>query len=302
MARLNRSTLNGFVPAVVTPFAREGAIVDADFRTLVRRLVDCGATGICVAGDNGESWNLSLDERAHLTRLAVDEVAGRIPVITGVSAPSSHQTIAYAKAAEAAGAAAVLAMPQTYVMKATREELVARFTRLSDATDIPVILYNSPRRTQIELALDDVEALMERAPVIGIKESHRDFFHLTHLIERFASRMAIMVGPSHYILPGIALGAAGFIATGPELLGRRAGEIAAIARQAPSEDSARLHFELTALYELLMGTGTWPSSFKAALNLQGWPAGIPRDPVMPLAGAALEKVQEGLAALGLLDR
>ncbi|MBB6123408.1 dihydrodipicolinate synthase family protein [Sphingobium subterraneum] len=299
MTRLDRSTLHGFVPAVVTPFAADGSIVDADFKTLVERLIACGATGICVAGDNGESWNLSIDERAHLTRLAVEAAAGRVPIITGVSAPSAQQTIAYAKAADAAGAAAVLAMPQTYVIKATREELVARFSRLSDATDIPVILYNSPRRTQIELSLADIDAIMGCVPVIGIKESHRDFFHLTHLIEQFAERMAIMVGPSHYILPGIALGAAGFIATGPELLGAKAGEITAIARQAPSAESAHLHFQLTALYELLMGTGTWPSSFKAALNLLGWPAGIPRDPVLPIAGPALQAIEKRLGELGL---
>ena len=301
MTHLTRSNLHGFVPAVVTPFAADGTIIDADFREMVSRLIGCGATAVCVAGDNGESWNLSVDERQHLTSLAVDESAGRVPIITGVSAPSSQQTVAYAKAAETAGAAAVLAMPQTYVIKATREELIARFSRLSDATDIPVILYNSPRRTQIELSLADIDAIMDCAPVIGIKESHRDFFHLTHLIEEFAERISIMVGPSHYILPGIALGAAGFIATGPELLGTKAGEITAIAKQAPSKETADLHFQLTALYELLMGTGTWPSSFKGALNLMGWPAGVPRDPVMPLTGSALEKVKARLVELGLLN-
>ena len=300
MTILDRHTLSGFVPAVVTPFDTNGAIVEADFRTMVDRLIGFGATAICVAGDNGESWTLSPDERRRLTEVAVDVSAGRAPIITGVSAPTAQASIAYAKAALAGGAAALLAMPQTYVLKATRPELLARFSTLADAVALPIVAYNSPRRAGIELGLADLDAIMEVAPIIGIKESHRDFFHLTHLIEQFADRLAIMVGPSHYILPGIALGAAGFIATGPELLGVRAGQIVDIARGAPDKDYADLHFVLTRLYEMLMGTGTWPSSFKAALNLQGLPAGIPREPVLPLAGADLERVRQTLVELDLI--
>ena len=300
MTYLDRAGLHGFVPAVVTPFDADGAIVEADFRTLVDRLIGFGAQAVCVAGDNGESWSLSPDERQRLTELAVEVAAGRVPIITGISAPSSHATIAYARAAEAGGAAAVLAMPQTYVLKATREELVARFAALADAVPLPVVAYNSPRRTGIEMSLDDLDAIMAVAPIIGIKESHRDFFHMTHLIESFADRLAVMVGPSHYILPGLALGAAGFIATGPELLGPAAGRIVEIARGAPGPDYTRLHFTLTRLYELLMGSGTWPSSFKAALNLQGLPAGVPRDPVRPLGGADLDRMRTAMDQLGLL--
>lgn len=300
MTRLTASGLHGFVPAVVTPFAADGSIVAQDFDAMVERLIGIGATGVCVAGDNGESWTLPPDERRMLTARAVAVSNGRVPIITGVSAPTTVQCLAYARAAREGGAAAVLAMPQTYVLKATRDELLARFSTMADSVDLPIVLYNSPRRAGIELSLDDIDAILGVAPVIGIKESHRDFFHLTHLIEDFRDRMSIMVGPSHYILPGIALGAQGFIATGPELLGDTAGRIVEIARAAPGPEYAALHFQLTRLYELLMGTGTWPSSFKAALGLLGWPAGIPRDPVQPLAGTTLDKVRATLGELGLL--
>ena len=296
---LDRSGLHGFVPAVVTPFAADGSIVEADFRAMVDHLIACGATAICVAGDNGESWTLTADERRRLTELAVD-AAGQVPIITGVSAPGSAATIANAHAARAGGAAALLAMPQTYVLKATRAELLARFAALADAVDLPVVVYNSPRRTGIELSLDDLDAVLGVARVIGIKESNRDFFHLTHLIDRFRERLAIMVGPSHYILPGLALGAAGFIATGPELLGPAAGRIAALAQEVPGPEYRATHAKLTRLYEMLMGTGTWPSSLKAALALQGLPAGIPRDPVQPLDVAATAVLRVSMDALGLL--
>jgi 4-hydroxy-tetrahydrodipicolinate synthase len=300
MTTLDRTTLHGFVPAVVTPFDTDGTIVEADFRSLVDTLIGFGATAICVAGDNGESWTLGPDERRRLTEIAVETAGSRAAVITGCSAPTAAASIAYARAADAGGAAALLAMPQTYVLKATRSELLARFTRLSDAVSLPIVAYNSPRRAGIELSLDDLDAIMGVAPIIGIKESHRDFFHLTHLIERFADRLAIMVGPSHYILPGLALGAAGFIATGPELMGATAGRLVEIARAAPGDEYRATHMALTRLYEMLMGTGTWPSSIKAALNLQGHPAGVPREPVLPLGDADLERVRATLAGLDLI--
>lgn len=246
------------------------------------------------------SWALDRDERARLTRIAVDRSAGRVPVMMGCTAPGSKQTIQYAQAARDAGAAGILVMPQTYVMKATREELLRRFDLLGKAVEMPIVLYNSPRRAVIELSIDDVEAIAGVAPVVGIKESNRDIGHLTRLLRRMGDRIAVMVGPAYYILAGSALGASGFIATGPELLGRTAGHLMEIGRKAPDAAYVDAHHKLTIVYETLMALGTWPSSLKAALNLQGLPAGVPRDPLLPLAGPALDKLRATLDELGLL--
>ena len=299
MTMLARESLKGFVPAIVTPFDSDGAIVEDDFGALVDWLIGIGAQAICVAGDNGESWNLDVDERGRLTRLAADRARGRIPIITGVSAPSAAQTIRYSKAAVEAGADGLLVLPQPYVLKATRDELVRRFDAIARAVAVPIVAYNSPRRSSgIELTLDDLDAIMNVAPIVGIKEASRDFFHHTHLIERFRDRLAIMVGPCHFIVPGLALGAHGYIASGPELLGSMANRIPELARAAPGRELARVHNQLTTLYEMLKGTGTWPSALKAALNLIGQPAGMPREPVLPLAGAELEKVRRTLRSCG----
>ena len=297
-SRLSASTFGGFVPAVVTPFTQTGEIVTDDFLAIIDHMLAIGANGICVAGDNGESWALTPEERAMLTRLAAERVAGRVPVVMGATAPGSAQTIAYAHIAEEAGADGILVMPQTYVMKATRDELLRRFEALAAATDLPVVLYNSPRRAVIDLSIDDIEALLNVAPIIGIKESSRDFFKHTHLVRRLGKRIAVMVGPSHFILPGVALGAAGFIATGPELIGADAGRIMSVARSSPDENYASLHNRLAIAYEALMATGTWPSALKAALNEIGLPAGVPRDPVLPLAGQDLVRLRAALAEIG----
>lgn len=293
-------TIEGFVPAVVTPFDIEGNIQFDDYAKLVRWLVDLGAQGICVAGDNGESWAITPEERQKLLETAKEAVDGKVPVILGASASTSAMSSKYAKIAQAGGADAILLMPQTYVLKATRVELLGHFKRVADAADIPVVAYNSPRRAGISLSVDDVEAICEVAPVIAIKESTRDIHHLTHLIRRLGDRISVMTGPSPFLLLAAALGAKGFIATGPELLGKDAARIMELGRSAPGAEYRRVHNALTILYEVLMGVGTWPASFKAALNLLGQPAGVPREPVTALAGADLEKLRAALSDLSLI--
>lgn len=296
---MQKTDLTGFVPAIVTPFSQNGEIMEDGFVAIVDFLLNLGARAICVAGDNGESWTLSPQERGRLTRLAVDRLAGRAHVITGCSAPTLKASLAYASAAQENGASALLAMPQTYVLKATRDELLARFEALGKGTDVPIVAYNSPRRAGLGMSVDDIGAILDVAPIIGIKESERDFFHHTHLLHRFRDRISIMVGPGHYILPGVALGASGFIATGPEFLGEDTARIMSLGKQAPSPETAALHHRITVLYELLMGTSTWPAAFKAGLNLIGLPAGVPREPVAACLPAEVDKIRATFDALGI---
>lgn len=292
-------SIQGFVPAIVTPFDSKGEIDFQAFGTILKWLLAIGAQGVCVAGDNGESWALSLDERRALVECARRVADGRAPVILGASAPTTRQSIKYAEAAKETGAAAILLMPQTYVLKASRAELMAHFTGVARAVDIPIVLYNSPRRAGIALSVDDVEAICDGAPIVALKESTRDIQHLTHVIHRVGGRISVMTGPASFIFAGAAMGARGFIATGPELLGETAGRLMSIGVSAPTDEYRGLQYKLTVLYEALMGIGTWPSALKAALNAIGLPAGAPREPVQALGSADLEKLNAALRSAGV---
>jgi 4-hydroxy-tetrahydrodipicolinate synthase len=287
--------VRGNVPAVVTPFTRAGDIMMDAFEALVRWHVDQGADGICVAGDNGEIWSLSAEERRQLAGTAVRVVAGRVPVIMGVSTTTAKQTIAYAQGAAEAGVDALMIGPQSYVMKATTKELVQRMEAIHRAVPLPVVLYNSPRRTNISLTIETMTALTEAADVVAVKEASRDFFYLSHVIRHFADRLAVMVGPAPYILPGIALGAAGFISSGPELLGGLAATLMTQATAAPTPALRETQYRMTRVYETLMSLGTWPAALKAGHKLIGREAGVPRDPVLPLE-------PDGVAVLGAVLR
>ena len=291
--------LHGYVPAIATPFNERGDIMEDAFVELFEFLLERGATCICIAGDNGESWALNASERGRLVRLAKDTAKGRIPIMMGISAPTIDASKAYIRAAEDNGADVLLTMPQTYVLKATDAELMARFDRISAATDKPLVLYNSPRRMGFSLTVDQTEKLLDAHNIIGIKESQRDFFYHTHLLHRLSHRMAVMTGPCHYIMPAFGLGAKGFIATGPEFTDLKPSDMAKVGTNAPNDAYRHAHYQLTVLYEMLMGMGTWPAAFKAALNLIGLPAGVPRDPVMQLTSTDIDKIKATFDQLGI---
>jgi len=253
---MNKDDLHGFVPAIATPFDAKGRIMEDAFADLVEFLIGRGATGICIAGDNGESWALSAQERGRLVHLAKDAAKGRVAIMAGISAPTIDTALSYIRAAEDNGADALLSMPQTYVLKASEAELTARFDKISAATDLPLILYNSPRRMGFSLSVDQIETLTNAHNIIGIKESQRDFFHHTHLLHRLGDRISVMTGPCHYIMPAFALGARGFIATGPEFTTLKPSDMARVAQASPGQAYRDAHRQLTVLYEMLMGTGT----------------------------------------------
>lgn len=296
---MNKDDLHGYVPAIATPFSDAGDIMEDAFVDLFEFLLSRGATCVCIAGDNGESWALSAEERGRLVRVAKDASRGRVPIMMGISAPTIEASLAYVRAAEENGADVLLSMPQTYVLKATDAELMARFEKVSTATDKPLVLYNSPRRMGFSLTIDQTETLLNNHNVIGIKESQRDFFYHTHLLARLGEKMSVMTGPCHYILPAFALGAKGFIATGPEFTELLPSRMAAVGAAAPDASYRKTHYQLTVLYELLMSVATWPASFKAALNLIGQPAGVPRDPVLPATQVDIDKIKRCFDDLGI---
>ena len=280
--------VRGNIPAVVTPFSPAGDLMIDAYADLVRWHLDQGVDGICVAGDNGEIWSLSAEERRLLAAATVEMVGGRVPVIMGVSSTTAKQTIAYAELAASAGVDALMIGPQSYVMKATTQELVQRMAAIHRAVPLPIVLYNSPRRTNISLTIETMRAITEAVDVIALKEASRDFFYLTHVIRHFADRLAVLVGPAPYILPGLALGAAGFLSSGPELLGGVGATLLDAAKAAPTPALRETQYRLTRVYETLMALGTWPAALKAGHRLIGREAGVPREPVLPLDEAGID--------------
>lgn len=305
MATLTSSGLRGFVPVTVTPFDESGALRADWLEQVLRWHVDQRAEGLLITADNGESWSLTAAERRTVAEVAVKVAGGRIPVVMGIlgGSTTSNRTLAeHAAEGAAAGVDALLVSPSPYLGKATRGEVVARYRGLHRAVGLPIVVYNNPRHFGVGVEGDTLAAVCDAADVIGIKESSRDFLHVTETIARFGDRLSVFVGCGWYIMPGLMQGAAGFLSTGPDLLGRDARRIVELATGPASEEARAMHRRIARLYTFLLGTATPPAALKAALGLLGLPAGVPRAPVEPLAADDLRALTALMQESGALRR
>ncbi|MDP6787434.1 MAG: dihydrodipicolinate synthase family protein [Rhodospirillales bacterium] len=292
--------VSGQVIAPVTPFNAKGELMVEHFGEIVRWHLDCGVGGFLVAGDNGEAWALTADELGRVTRTAIEEVKGRVPVFVGASAITAANSIALAGVAADAGADGLCLQPQSYVLNGTTAEIVGRIQAVHKAVPLPILLYNHPGRTGLNMTPDILDALCGAVPVVGLKEASNDFVQLTRIIERFADRFAVLTGPAHYIIPAMELGAAGYISTGPELLGAGAGRILETAAMTTAE-RRHLHCTITDAFTAVQFIGTRPAGIKAALVMLGLPAGLPREPVLALSPDDEARLRDALVRCGILD-
>ena len=292
--------VRGQVIAPVTPFDAKGKLMLDAYGEIIRWHLDCGVGGFLVAGDNGEAWALTADELDRVTRTAKEEVKGRVPVFVGASAITAANSVALAAVAAEAGADGLCLQPQSYLLNGTAAEIVDRIETVHKAVPLPILLYNHPARTGLNMTPDILDAICDAVPVVGLKEASNDFVQLTRIIERFADRFAILTGPAHYIIPAMELGAAGYISTGPELFGVGAGRILETAGMTTAE-RRRLHCAITDAFIAVQFIGTRPAGIKAALAMLGLPAGMPREPVLPLTADDEARLRDALVRCGVLE-
>ena len=296
MTELN---VRGHVPAAVTPFSRQGDLMLDAFADVLRWHMDCGCAGVLVLGDNGESWAVSNDELVLLTKAAVEAVRGRVPVFVGTSAVTTRDTVTRSVLAAEAGADGICVQPQSYVLDGTKSEIVRRFESVSKAAPVPMMVYNTPLRTGLNITHDTLEAILDVAPVVAIKESNSDFTHVSRTLLQFRDRISVFVGDGPNIIPGLLLGSAGFVSTGPDLFGIETNRILD-AETMSIEERLGWQSRLIAVFDTVLNTGTRPSGYKAALNILDVPAGYPREPVEPLTPEGEARVRDVLVRCGIL--
>ena len=293
----------GVMHAVVTPFDADGAIDEQAFRENIVTFLNEGVHGVVVAGDNGEEWALSEHEKivlTHLARRIIGETGSQAKLVVGTSAIPTAKAVEAIKRIADAGADGAMVGPPTHLVTATLPELMTRFETLARRGGLPLVLYNNPRRTQINLTPDIVDRLADIDGIVAIKDSVRDFAQHSATIERCGDRINVMLGPCTQIFPAVLLGGAGYISTGPDILGRVGVEYYHDLVAGNVEKAKSVHFQLQRVYAALNGIGTWPAGLKAALDLVGKRGGYPRAPILPLSPADRERIRAVLDQCGLL--
>jgi 4-hydroxy-tetrahydrodipicolinate synthase/2-dehydro-3-deoxy-phosphogluconate/2-dehydro-3-deoxy-6-phosphogalactonate aldolase len=290
--------IHGVVPPTVTAFRDDESVDYEGTAAHARYVVDGGAHGVFPLGTNGEFAMLSGDERDRVVRAVVDEVGDEVPVIAGVGAPSTRQTVVRAEAAAEAGAdGLVVVTPFYYPLDDTAA--VAHYRRVCDAVDLPTYVYHIPSKTGNELSLSAVDELADIPNLAGVKDSSKDVPWLGQAIDDHPE-LTFLSGSDSLLFPGLEVGCAGMVSAVANAFPELVVDLYE-AYDAGDEDRAReLQSEVYDVRSALK-RGPYMAGVKSALSLQGFDAGPLRSPLRRMDAEAEAALGEALRELGLLD-
>ena len=292
----------GNFTAVITPFAADGAIDEQLFCENVERLIGYGVAGIVTSGCTGESWSLKASEKVRLVELAVGVSAGRVPVVSGTGTIGTADVIELSQRAKAAGAAGVLVLPPYYAMPNMRE-VELHYRAISDAVQHPIMLYNIPRRTGINMEPEMIARLTELEWVVAIKESSNGFTQLEQLIALAGDAMSIFAGHSaERGYAAVKVGCKGFVSSlEAQAMPEEAVGLYRLTVAGKDDEARRVQYRCLELDQFLRsGVGTFPANLKETMRQRGMESGHVRAPLQPLTASEREKVSEILQRLHLV--
>lgn len=288
--------LKGVLTALSTPFNQDETIDVETLRRIVDRSIDAGVDGVVAAGSTGEVGALSSEERLLLIQTVIDQAKGRVPVIANTGATSTAEAIRLSRAAEKAGAD-VLMLITPYYEPLSLEETVAYIKDVARSVTIPVMLYNIPAVTGVNLDPATVRSLAEDVEnILYIKDSSANWEQALQLIHHHSDVIGTFIGWDAYLYSALAEGAAGVMAGTANVVPN---EIVAVSRRIAEGDltgGLKLWKQLYPVIDALLSVPFIPS-VKAGLTLQGLPAGSPRRPTAELNAEDLARVKNALAAL-----
>lgn len=288
--------LHGVLTALATPFAADGSVAEAKLRQLVDRSIDGGVHGVVACGSTGEFAAMTAEERRRVIEIVVDQTAGRVPVVAQTGATSTVEAISNSRHAQEVGAD-VLMLVTPYYEPLTLEETVDYLREVASSIETPVMLYNIPDATGVNLDPDTVGMLADELDnVLYIKDSSANMEQALQLIHHHGERIATFMGWDSLILSALTEGAAGVMAGAANVAPK---EIVGVHDAVLAGDFASAREQWEQLYPLIDALISVPfmPAIKASLEVLGMPIGSPRRPTADLDPAALERLKPLLAQL-----
>ncbi len=288
----SRARLGTILTAMITPFDAGGALQPQEAQRIARWLVERGNDGLVVAGSTGEGQTLDARERATLWRAVKEAVAGRATVVANAGTNDTRESVAEVAAAADAGADAILAVVP-YYNKPPQSGMLAHFSAIAEATDLPIVIYNIPGRTGVNMTTETLLELARRHPnIAGVKESSGDLKQIGMTLRERPRDFIVWAGDDHLFLPCLALGADGVVGVASHLCSREYRTMFDAFRAGDVEEAARIHASLLPLIDALFAT-TSPIPVKWAMRRLGFDAGecrLPLDAMPQELGERLESV------------
>lgn len=291
--------LRGTYTVIVTPFTADDAINETMLRWLVDFQISEGIHGIITLASNGEFLSLTDAERHEVARIVVDQAAGRVPVVVGTAAESTDQVIRYTRDAERLGADAAMVLTPYYCW-IDEDELFTHYRRIAEAVSLPIMLYNHPASTVLDMKPPLVARLAEIDNISYIKESTTDTRRVYRINDLCGDKITVFAGYLGY--ESFLVGAEGWVSVCANIVPRKSAELFELAVDRNDKDAAwRVFKELVPLIDFL-GDHLYVHGMKAAFRLMRRDMGDPRPPRQPLRPELIAPLKQVMTDLGLFDR
>ncbi|MBS4210255.1 2,4-dihydroxyhept-2-ene-1,7-dioic acid aldolase [Bacillus sp. FJAT-50079] len=263
-----KERFKGSICPVITPFNEDESIDVDTFKQLIDWQITSGSHGISVTGTSGEPSSLSVEEREQVMEIAMKAVNGRVPFIPGTGSVNYREALRLTKAAQEMGAdGAMVIVP--YYNRPNQHALYQHFKTIADSVDIPIILYNIPGRTAVNLEVSTIARLVEDCPnIIGIKESNKDFEHVNRVLLACGRDFNLYSGIELLCYPMLAIGGAGHISATANVAPKPVAEMYNAWTEGDVKRSQDLHYKMMPLNDVLF-LDTNPAPVKAALGMMG---------------------------------
>ncbi len=293
---MKNTIFTGAAVAIVTPMNADGSINYDVFADLIEEQIAGGTDAIVVCGTTGEASTMTDEEHIEAIRFTVEKVAKRIPVIAGTGSNDTGYAIELSKQAEAVGADALLQVTP-YYNKTSQRGLVAHFTAIADAVNIPIILYNVPSRTGMTISVDTYIELAKHPNIVATKEASGNF----SLIAEIAAKtdLDIYSGNDDQVLGVLAFGGKGVISVSSNVIPREKHDMVMLFMNGEREKALELQNKYLDM-ENAMFIDVNPIPVKEAMNLMGKNVGECRLPLVKMEAAKIEKLRAELAKVGLV--
>jgi len=289
---------HGTITALVTPFSN-GRIDEEAFRAHLERQVQAGVDGVVPAGTTGEAATLSFDEHKQVIAIAVDQVAGRVPVIAGTGSNNTAESIALTEAAKALGAdAALLISP--YYNKPSQEGIFQHYKAVADAVHLPQLVYNVPGRTNSNILPETVARLSHISNIVAIKDATADMEQLMHTLAACDGRIEFYSGDDATVMPFMALGGHGVISVVANIAPKSMKALTDSMRCGDWDRARQVQFAMREINRMLFVQAN-PIPVKAACHLLGWCQNTLRLPLLPLEADFTLQLRQVMQAFSCPD-
>ncbi len=289
---------SGSLTALITPF-RNGAVDEEGFRRFVQWQIDEGTDALVPCGTTGESPTLSHEEHRRVTELCIEVAEGQRPVIAGCGSNSTDEAIALTKHAEAAGADAALIVTP-YYNKPTQEGLYAHYKAIHDATDIPILIYNIPGRSIVDMSLETMASLGELPNIVGVKDATYDLARPARQRRLCGTDFCQLSGEDATVVPFLSQGGHGCISVTANVAPRILKEMHDAWKACDIPQVQSLNDRLTELHSALFAESS-PGPVKFAASLLGLCADELRLPLVPIKDATRQRVRDAMREAGLVN-